>query len=268
MTSAREGRQIVLADEYDAAFAPAVSGATAAAVGAGGVVSPLKKAFYILRYLGPRIVWLRAGVYVDRFRKTHERVYRPRGVGRGSARRNRAGRHTDRTAGVRGIQAQVRRRPFSFRLGNRRRFLSTFARRTGERQPALDERLRLLTEDRCVLFFHTPSPEPVDWYASPLLGKRARMADIWCKVPDFLPEQGDARTLWEPARAAWALDLARVKARGGSAGAALSLDELYWRWVDSWMSACPPWVGFHWKCGAGKFGALPGDCARVLGVRE
>jgi asparagine synthase (glutamine-hydrolysing) len=74
---------------------------------------------------------------------------------------------------------------------------------------------------------------------------RSDPSKTWCEIPDYLPKQGDPRTLWEPARAAWAIDLARAPAHGlgNEAG------ELFWRWVDSWMTACPPYMGFQWKCG-------------------
>ena len=61
----------------------------------------------------------------------------------------------------------------------------------------------------------------------------------------YEPHQGDPRVLWEPSRAAWAMDCAKAAAyrEAEDAGA------LYWHWVDSWMKACPPFQGFQWKCG-------------------
>jgi len=38
----------------------------------------LKQAYYILRYLGPRVVWLRAGVYLGRMLGTTARTFRRR----------------------------------------------------------------------------------------------------------------------------------------------------------------------------------------------
>ncbi|MBI5865849.1 MAG: alginate lyase family protein, partial [Planctomycetes bacterium] len=67
----------------------------------------------------------------------------------------------------------------------------------------------------------------------------------WYEIPDFRPTSGDMRTLWDPARAAWAIDLARARAHRLKAAAR----DLYWRWVDSWMQSCPPFRGSQWKCG-------------------
>ena len=115
-----------------------------------------------------------------------------------------------------------------------------------ERQPSLAERLRLIAENRYIYCFKTPSPEPIDWNSNPLFGTRVRSPErTWCDIPDADPEQGDIRLLWDPARAAWAIDLARAQ----SHGIEIDAGELYWRWVDSWMKACPPWHGPHWKCG-------------------
>lgn len=114
-----------------------------------------------------------------------------------------------------------------------------------ERQPGLRSRIALLREDRCVYFFNQPSPEKIDWYHNPFDDTRGERGRVWCDIPDFAPSQGDPRVLWEPSRAAWAFDLARARARGWEE----PLAELYWRWVDSWMDACPPFRGFQWKCG-------------------
>lgn len=109
----------------------------------------------------------------------------------------------------------------------------------------MTERVRLLQDDRVVYFHHAVAPGPIDWYANPFDHTRGPSRPVWCDVPDFSPEQGDARTLWEPSRAAWAVDIARARARGLDVDAG----SLFWRWVDSWMAACPPFHGFQWKSG-------------------
>jgi hypothetical protein len=115
----------------------------------------------------------------------------------------------------------------------------------GERSPNLRERIELLAANRCVYFFHQPSPEPIDWYHNPFEDTHGERNKVWCDIPDFDPVQGDPRVMWEPSRAAWALDLARGRARQWPE----ATPELFWRWVDSWMDACPPFDGFQWKCG-------------------
>ncbi len=129
----------------------------------------------------------------------------------------------------------------------------------------------MLRERRVTYFLDRPSPSPLHWYRNPFDGREGRSGVPWCDIPDFTPDQGDPRILWEPSRAAWAMDLARAAARntpprptgatggedtgntsspfarGDSGG--LSNAQLFWQLVESWMEACPPWQGFQWKCG-------------------
>lgn len=115
--------------------------------------------------------------------------------------------------------------------------------RQGARRPTLDERIELIAQGRFVQFFHHVPDAPIDWRRCAITGGRAAADRVWCDVPTFLPEQGDIRAMWEPARCAWAIDLAR------SAGSLPDAAELYWRWVDDWMQADPPFQGVHWCCG-------------------
>ena len=115
------------------------------------------------------------------------------------------------------------------------------------RQPSLAERMELLAADRCTYFCAYPSPCAVDWYANPFEKTRADGVSRWSEIPDYRPEQGDPRWLWEPARAAWALDCGKAAARRLADGNDPAT--IYWRWLDSWMNASPPYRGFHWKCG-------------------
>jgi hypothetical protein len=103
----------------------------------------------------------------------------------------------------------------------------------------------MLARDRCTYFFRFLSPEPIDWFVNPVDGASSDGRRPWFELPDYRPEQGDPRMLWEPARAAWAIDCAKARA----ARLRDDADSLFWHWVDSWMAACPPFVGFHWKCG-------------------
>lgn len=116
---------------------------------------------------------------------------------------------------------------------------------TGARSPSLTERLDLLDQNRCVYFFRTPSPGPVDWHHNPFGDDRAPSDRVWCDIPDFARDTGDARTMWEPSRAAWALDLARTRAFDLQRNE----ERVCQRMLESWMRACPPFQGFQWKCG-------------------
>lgn len=207
-------------------------------------MGPIRKAYYILRYLGPRIVRLRAGVYLGKCLGLTRRQfsYKPwetidlaaicsPGIP---------------TAAAEYAAFKIANAPnFLFPLGQPPRFDRNIEQGETGRHPNLAERLKLLAEDKCVYFFRTPSPEPIDWYHNPFDDMRSEPGRPWHEIPDYLPTQGDPRMLWEPARAAWATDCARAPTHGRGAEAG----PLYWRWVDSWMDACPPFLGFHWKCG-------------------
>ena len=207
-------------------------------------MSPAKNALYILRYLGPRVVWLRTGVYLGKFLGRSRRTFRARPWDQiDLAEITQAGTPTDPDGYARFKRDQAPE--FLFPLGQPPDVPDEIRGAAAERQPPLAERLKLLAEDRCVYFFRSPSPMPIDWYANPFDETRSQPGQVWSDIPDYLPEQGDPRMLWEPGRAAWAIDLARARSHGQGIHAA----GLFWRWVDSWMTACPPWEGFQWKCG-------------------
>ncbi|MFH1130915.1 MAG: alginate lyase family protein [Pseudomonadota bacterium] len=199
--------------------------------------------YFLLRHLGPRVVWLRAQVYFRKYfgldRKTF--AYRPwTKLNLSSITKHGTPTETEAYAEFKKKQCA----PFLFPLGEPPSVLPSLA-HEAQRHLSLEERIELLKKDRCVYFFRTPSPNPIDWYTNPFHNKKSdSKKTVWCDIPDYLPEQGDPRMLWEPARAAWAIDLARATARGNK-----SLGSLFWRWTDSWMSACPPFRGFQWKCG-------------------
>ncbi|RMF73418.1 MAG: hypothetical protein D6744_15635 [Planctomycetota bacterium] len=207
-------------------------------------MTPWKKAGAILRYMGPGFVLRRMRLALRSRLGGDARVYRPRPWDSIALEDILApGAPADAPA-----YAEFKRRqapPFLFPLGRPPTITDDCGDHHPHRTPTLSERLRLLREDRCVLFFRTPTPGPVDWYDNPLTGGRGDAQRTWIELPDFSPEQGDIRTLWEASRCAWAIDIARARARdlSGADG------DLLWRWVDSWMAACPPYKGTQWKCG-------------------
>jgi len=113
------------------------------------------------------------------------------------------------------------------------------------RNPDLQERIKALKCGRCTCFFNHISSDPIKWHTNFLNGKQSNPDISWFQISDYVPEQRDPRFLWEPSRAAWAIDIARAQARG------ILTDgrELFWKWVDSWMQDNPPFRGFQWKCG-------------------
>ncbi|TWT42181.1 Heparin-sulfate lyase precursor [Phycisphaerae bacterium RAS1] len=232
----------------------------------------LKTAWHILRYLGPGFVWQRFRIAVENKLGRPKRVYAARpwesislaeictpGTPTDAAEYDEFKRNQDipfianANREQRGEKARsgeghgagsMQRTPAAEPAEGGR---ATEPAEGGRATPSLAERLRLIAENRHVYCFRTPSPRAVDWSENGLTGQRARSSVPWYAVRDFDPSQGDIRTLWDPARANWAIDLLRGVAHGlierHQAAA------LYWRWVDSWMAACPPWMGVHWKCG-------------------
>ena len=205
---------------------------------------PIRLAFNILRYLGPRIVLLRAGIYARKYTGMTRRLFRSRDWD---------GIHLEEIFSP-GVPtgtvdyANYKREnapPFLFPLGNPPHVPDSIRRAKTTRQPSFQERIELLKQDRCVYFFHIPSPQSIDWYANPFDAKQSDPQRHFCEIPDYLPQQGDPRMLWEPSRAAWAIDCAKAAAYGSS----VEIEETFWRWVDSWMDRCPPYQGFQWKCG-------------------
>ncbi len=203
----------------------------------------LQKAWYILRYLGPRIIWMRSRLAGSKVLGRSRKTFAPRPWERINLQDI---TQPGTPASAENYARHKKERPptFLFPFGAPPPVPDSIRQGPVERQPALAERLRLLALDRCVYFFRQIPDEKIDWYANPIDNKHGDPRKCWTEVPFFQPEQGDIRTLWEPARAAWAIDFARARGYG------LKFDgELFWRWVDSWMDSCPPFMGVQWVCG-------------------
>jgi hypothetical protein len=105
-----------------------------------------------------------------------------------------------------------------------------------------------LWQDRGELFsFHKISIKdtPPDWLAGPLTGTKVKNADrSWYDIPDFDPEVGDIKLIWELSRMAWLLPFAQRAIRGD----AKALSRLN-NWLEDWVAKNPPYQGPNWKCG-------------------
>lgn len=204
----------------------------------------LKQGYYLLRLLGPRLLSLRAGVYLSHRLGTLRRAFPNRRWG--EIRLSDIflpGVPTDAPGYARFRTAQSP--AFFFEVGRPPVIPPTFGSSDVTCRPDLAERVRHLEHLHCLYFFKTPSAERVQWYVNALTGGRCDPGQPWYEVPSFLPEQGDVRTIWDPSRAAWAIDLARWGARGMQPSAAAT----FRKWWDSWLNACPPFRGVHWMCG-------------------
>ena len=85
----------------------------------------------------------------------------------------------------------------------------------------------------------------VDWFLNPFTGRRDSAEQHWCERGDFLPQRGDIKYIWEPARFSWAYSLVRAYGAGRSDDVA----EMFWLAFESWLAANPPQMGPNWQCG-------------------
>lgn len=99
-----------------------------------------------------------------------------------------------------------------------------------------------------LLFGHLPTDvgqDPPDWLRNPLNGKRFPQPLMpWWKIPDFNPEMGDIKGLWELSRMGWLIPFAQ-RARHGDGAALETLNA----WLTDWLRQNPPYYGPNWKCG-------------------
>lgn len=84
-----------------------------------------------------------------------------------------------------------------------------------------------------------------NWHTNPFLGAQAQHQDQpWWEIPDFAPEVGDIKTVWEPSRFDWLLPMAQ-RARLGDAHELSRMND----WLADWCRANPAYRGPNWKCG-------------------
>ena len=94
-------------------------------------------------------------------------------------------------------------------------------------------------------WFKLPSTSIPDWFTNPFTGKRFPYIDRpWWQIPDFNPEIGDIKTIWEASRFDWVIGFAQQASQGDTA----ALDKLN-RWLADWTAKNPPYRGPNWKCG-------------------
>jgi hypothetical protein len=97
------------------------------------------------------------------------------------------------------------------------------------------------------LFGWIPLPlsgEPPDWHRNVLSDRRNSESAAWWRIPDFDPDAGDIKGVWEPSRFAWVVRFAQRIAVGDKE-ARERLDH----WIRHWCNYNPPYRGANWKCG-------------------
>ena len=84
-----------------------------------------------------------------------------------------------------------------------------------------------------------------DWLLNPFNHKRSQNNTLhWSKHPDFNPELGDIKMVWEASRFDWLPKLAWDYKNGNNK--ALSQIE---HWLQNWIKENPVNQGINWKCG-------------------
>jgi hypothetical protein len=87
--------------------------------------------------------------------------------------------------------------------------------------------------------------EPPDWFYNPYSRKRISSPNRpWWEIPDFDPDVGDIKVIWEPSRFDW-LVAAATRAATGQNEAWEQIEE----WLVDWCNHNPPYMGPNWKCG-------------------
>lgn len=98
------------------------------------------------------------------------------------------------------------------------------------------------------LFSYWPyqlSNEIPKWNSNPLTGTPVKSCNKeWWQIPDFDPDVGDIKQIWELSRLDWVLAFAQ-SARTGNIASLIKLNS----WLADWCTSNPPYKGPNWKCG-------------------
>lgn len=114
--------------------------------------------------------------------------------------------------------------------------------------PALDLPVPSAWAEGALLFSRWPiavSDDPPDWLTNPLTQTSAHGGEKpWWQIPDFDPQTGDIKGVWELSRMDWVLAFAQQ----GRQGDERALKRLH-TWLLDWCQKNPPYRGPNWKCG-------------------
>jgi hypothetical protein len=84
-----------------------------------------------------------------------------------------------------------------------------------------------------------------NWIRNPFTGQEVPTPErAWWRIPDFDPQVGDIKTIWEASRFDWLVSAAERAREGDSAG----YDQIE-TWLKDWLEINPPYAGPNWKCG-------------------
>jgi|GEM_PF-176764 len=104
--------------------------------------------------------------------------------------------------------------------------------------------------DRGILCYFAYHPQqmgtPPDWFRNPFNNQKLlNTGHHWATIPDFDPEIGDIKCIWEPSRFHWAILYAQAYRLTGQEKYLNRLNH----WLTDWNRANPPNAGPNWKCG-------------------
>ena len=93
-------------------------------------------------------------------------------------------------------------------------------------------------------WFKKPVKDIPIWAQNCFTGKTVFAEQPWWQIPDFDPELGDIKTVWEASRFDWVVCFAQ---------AAVAQDSRYItklnNWLADWLRQNPAYFGPNWKCG-------------------
>lgn len=87
---------------------------------------------------------------------------------------------------------------------------------------------------------------PPNWFLNPFNGAEYPNSNLhWSELPDFNPEAGDIKNIWEASRFEWLVTLARAYSITGEDKYLHVMNE----WIKDWIEINPLNTGPNWKCG-------------------
>lgn len=92
-------------------------------------------------------------------------------------------------------------------------------------------------------FFSAQEYEVKDWHTNPATGYRYDATKHWTEIPDFSPEAGDIKYVWEKSRFAFLYDLIRYDHHFKE-----DQSETVFGEIDSWIAENPVNCGPNWRC--------------------
>jgi len=99
---------------------------------------------------------------------------------------------------------------------------------------------------RYYAFHWKQAGNPPDWFLNPFNGSHYKNTNLhWTQFPDFDPQFGDIKHLWEASRFEWVIILARAYSATGEQRYLKTLNS----WLRDWAARNPMNTGPNWKCG-------------------